>query len=107
MCALKGFQILASNAKCTYLRRSVGTLLYLSIRGVQGVNKINIMSRPLRLGVEPLQAVRLGVEPPQDVRKLLNCQSTEPVRLGVEPPQAVRLAKINNTSFKLECHTLA
>ena len=42
MCALKGIQILASNAKCTYLR-SVGTLFYLSIRGVQGVNMINVM----------------------------------------------------------------
>jgi hypothetical protein len=43
MCALNGFQLLASNAKCTYLRKSVGTLLYLSIRGVQGVNIINVM----------------------------------------------------------------
>ena len=42
MCALKGIQILASNAKYTYLR-SVGTLLYLSIRGVQGVIMINVM----------------------------------------------------------------
>jgi uncharacterized membrane protein len=37
------FQILASNAKCTYSRKSVGTLLYLSIRGVQGVIIINMM----------------------------------------------------------------
>ena len=43
MCALKGIPILASNAKCTYLRRSVGTLLYLSIRGVQCVIMINVM----------------------------------------------------------------
>jgi hypothetical protein len=39
----KEFQILASNAKCTYLRESVGTLLYLNIHGVQGVIMINVM----------------------------------------------------------------
>ena len=43
MCAMNGIQLSASNAKCTYLRKSVGTLLYLSIRGVQGVNIINVM----------------------------------------------------------------
>jgi hypothetical protein len=37
------FQILASNAKCTYSRWSVGTLLYFSIHGVQGVIMINVM----------------------------------------------------------------
>jgi hypothetical protein len=37
------FQILASSATCIYLRESVGTLLYLSIRGVQGVIMINMM----------------------------------------------------------------
>ena len=37
------FQILASNANCTYSRWSVETLLYLSIRGVQGVIMINVM----------------------------------------------------------------
>ena len=43
MCAMNGIQLSASNAKCTYLRKSVGTLLYLSIRGVQGVNMITVM----------------------------------------------------------------
>jgi hypothetical protein len=43
MCALKEIQILALNDKCTYLRESVGTLLYLSIHGVQGVNMINMV----------------------------------------------------------------
>jgi hypothetical protein len=37
------FQVLASSATCTYLRESVGTLLYLSIHGVQGVIMINVM----------------------------------------------------------------
>jgi hypothetical protein len=37
------FQILASNTKCSYSRWSVGTLLYLSIRGVQDVIMINMM----------------------------------------------------------------
>ena len=34
---IEGIQILTSNAKCTYLRWSVETPLYLSIHGVQGV----------------------------------------------------------------------
>ena len=62
MCALKGIQILDLNAKFTYLR-SVGTLLYLSICGVQGVNKINVM----------LMTVYA-------LWKLLNCHSVEPPR---------------------------
>ena len=67
MCALKGIQILASNAKCTYLR-SVGTLLYLSICGVQVVNMINMML----MTVDAL-------------KKLLNCQSAEPPCPVAEP----------------------
>jgi hypothetical protein len=43
MCALNRIQILASHAKCTYLIKGVETLLYLSIRGVQGVIMINVM----------------------------------------------------------------
>ena len=67
MCALKRIQILASNAKCTYLR-SLGTLLYLSICGLQGVNMINVMLMKVHA-----------------LKKLLSCQSVEPLRRVAEP----------------------